>query len=136
MNEQEPEEEQYHPLVYCAMFALVPSALYYLNDRDVTNTLIIYVLSLVACILIWLAFKFWAVTWWVIKAAFIVWVVSSLFNSWGNSGKYEGRTAKDWYYRYSYSENRYREFRSCVEDYDNFDKATQARYGGVFYYCE
>lgn len=52
------------------------------------------------------------------------------------AGKYEGETAEYWFNAYDEAEAKYDEFRSCVEDYDNFDIQEQIDYGGVFYYCE
>ena len=33
-----------------------------------------------------------------------------------NSAKFEGRSAKDWYYDSAYWQNRYQNLKSCVED--------------------
>jgi len=65
-----------------------------------------------------------------------IWLGGKMLKGIGNLGKYEGQTAKEWYYDYADAEDRYQEFRNCVEVYDNFDIRTQLDYGGVFYYCE
>lgn len=51
-------------------------------------------------------------------------------------GKYEGLTAGEWADEAYYWEDRYLEFRDCVETYDSFDIEEQIDWGGVFYYCE
>ncbi|KKS94812.1 MAG: hypothetical protein UV68_C0002G0012 [Candidatus Collierbacteria bacterium GW2011_GWC2_43_12] len=63
-------------------------------------------------------------------------VLNGIGNGLGSIGRYEGQTAEEWFNDYSEMEDKYQQFRSCVEDYDNFDVLTQIRYGGVFYYCE
>lgn len=50
--------------------------------------------------------------------------------------KYDGLTAEEWFNRADYSDEKYNEFRSCVEDYDSMSVQEQMDYGGVFYYCE
>lgn len=54
----------------------------------------------------------------------------------GGVGKYEGTSAEEWADEAAYWEDKYTEFRSCVEDFDNMDIKDQIDYGGVFYYCE
>lgn len=51
-------------------------------------------------------------------------------------GKYEGMSAEEWADEYYDTDNKYRKFRSCVEDYDSLSFQEKSRYGGVFYYCE
>ena len=65
-----------------------------------------------------------------------IWFLGKIFNGIGSLGKYEGQTAKEWYYDYVDAEDRYEEFRSCVTDYDSLSVQTQLKYGGVYYYCE
>ena len=51
-------------------------------------------------------------------------------------GNYEGMSAEEWADESYYWENKYNNFRSCVEDYDSFDLEEKIDWGGVFYYCE
>ena len=69
----------------------------------------------------------------VIFLIFLYFVGKWLFSS---LGKYEGLSAEEWANDAAYWEDRYYEFRTCVEDYDNMDIAEQIDWGGVFYYCE
>jgi hypothetical protein len=66
----------------------------------------------------------------------IVLFVSKAMGGLLSFGKYEGQTAKEWFYEYDAIEERYQQFRECVEEYDNLDIEDQIQYGGVFYYCE
>jgi len=50
--------------------------------------------------------------------------------------KYEGMTAEEWSDNYYEAEDKYDDFRSCVEDYDSLSFQEKNQYGGVFYYCE
>ena len=65
----------------------------------------------------------------IVAVVVIVWAISSL-------GKFEGQSAKEWYYDYADVEDRYQKFRNCVEEYDSLDIKSQIEYGGVLYYCE
>lgn len=74
-------------------------------------------------------------SWWV--AWGIAFAIGLFVSSWIlGPDKYEGLTAEEWADKADYWNTRYEEFRSCVEDFDSFDLATQISYGGVFYYCE
>ena len=45
-------------------------------------------------------------------------------------------TAEEWSDNYYEAEDKYDDFRSCVEDYDSLSFQEKNQYGGVFYYCE
>lgn len=74
----------------------------------------------------------------IIIGGLILWGGYHLLTGLGNilTPKYEGMTAKEWANESNFWEGRYNNFRTCVEDYDNFEISTQLEYGGVFYYCE
>lgn len=65
-----------------------------------------------------------------------IWAMLKIIDGFNNVGKYEGRSAKEWYYEYVYAEDSYTKLKRCVDDYDSFDIQTQLDYGGVWYYCE
>lgn len=67
---------------------------------------------------------------------FAIWSISRITGGILNLGKYEGQTAKDWYYDYEEMEDIYYQFRECVEEYDNLDTYTQIQYESIFNYCE
>lgn len=68
---------------------------------------------------------------------------STLLLSGCGADKYEGLTAEEWKGKYRdavdlyYAENnKYKELRSCVENYDGLSIQQKSQYGGVFYYCK
>ena len=67
---------------------------------------------------------------------FAIWSISKITGGILNLGKYEGQTAKDWYYDYEEMEDIYYQFRECAEEYDNLDLSTKLEYGGVINYCD
>lgn len=66
----------------------------------------------------------------------IVWLFSGIGKWVGGFGKYEGRTAQEWFDAYNACYINCQNFRDCVEEYDSFDLQTKLYWGGVFYYCE
>lgn len=73
-----------------------------------------------------------------LKNAKAIILVLAILLGWSyfHEDKYEGQTAEAWFSEYDEADAKYREFRSCVEDYDSLSIQEQLDYGGVFYYCE
>jgi hypothetical protein len=65
----------------------------------------------------------------------IIWFIGKTFGAIGNIGKYEGQTAEEWYGNYADVEDRYQQFKNCVEDYDNLDIREKIDYGNVLDNC-
>lgn len=74
---------------------------------------------------------------WLVIVGIVIWIALAIINSLGNGlgsiGKYEGQTAKEWFYDYDEAETRYQELRDCVETF-----ATSNRYmsaNDLYYGC-
>lgn len=66
----------------------------------------------------------------------LIMLSSTLLLSGCSIGKYEGMSAKEWADEYYDADDKYKKFRSCVEDYDSLSFQEKSKYSGVFYYCE
>jgi hypothetical protein len=71
-----------------------------------------------------------------INYTILILLLITLFLSGCSIGKYEGMKAEEWADNYYEAEDKYDNFRSCVEDYDSLSFQEKNQYGGVFYYCE